>query len=162
MKIIVSGRNINLTQGIKDHVTDKMRRLGDHFDFIQEIHVFLSVEKNPSIKDNQKAEATVHVNGAIIRVGATKADLYVGIDDLLHKIERALRKHKTRLMRDVKQRAGTIRKPSDAAAPLGSAVGPADDDEADTPDDSELFLIDPDAFVDEDDEALAAAAREQR
>ncbi|MBK8190103.1 MAG: ribosome-associated translation inhibitor RaiA [Vampirovibrionales bacterium] len=149
MKIIVSGRNIDLTRGIKDHVIEKMRRLSEHFDFIQEIHVFLSVEKNPSIKENQKAEATVHVNGAIVRVGAAKSDLYAGIDELLHKIERALRKHKTRLMRDVKQRAGTIRKPAEGAA---TPEAPATEESGETPDDSELFLTYQDAFADDEEE----------
>jgi putative sigma-54 modulation protein len=102
MRIIVNGRNINLTDPIKTYVTEKLGRLEHHYDFIQEIHVFLSVEKNPSISDNQLAEATVHVNGAVVRVEESSDNLYASIDKLADKIDRSLRKHKTKLLHRAK------------------------------------------------------------
>lgn len=113
MKIIVSGRNIELTPAIKQHVTDQFNKLFEHFDFLQEVHVFLSVEKNPSIKDNQLAEATVHINGAIIRVSVATENLYTSIDSLEKKAFRSLRKQKNKLLKRSKHDASgqTIRKP---------------------------------------------------
>lgn len=99
MKIIVSGRNIDLTKAIKDHVSEKFQRLEEHFDFVQEVHCFLSVEKNPSIRDNQVAEATVHVRGAIVRVEVRSDNLYTSIDELVRKVDRSLKKHKTKLLK---------------------------------------------------------------
>lgn len=98
MQIVTNGRNIELTDAIKSHVQNKVSRLNEHFDFIQEVHVILEVEKNPRIAQNQLAEATVHVPGAIIRVEAASENLYSSIDTLVDKIERSLRKHKTKLM----------------------------------------------------------------
>ena len=98
MKIIVSGRNIELTQAIKDHVIGKLDWVSQHFDFIQEVHVFVSVQKNPSIKNRQTAEATVHVNGAIIRAAVSSENLYTSIDQLVEKIDRSLSKHKSKLL----------------------------------------------------------------
>ncbi len=98
MQIVTNGRNIELTESIKDYVQQKMGRLENHFDFIQEVHVILEVEKNPRIAENQLAEATVHVIGAVIRVEAASENLYASIDKLVDKIERSLRKHKTKLM----------------------------------------------------------------
>jgi putative sigma-54 modulation protein len=97
MKIITNGRNIELTEAIKTAVEDKLSRLKNHYDFIQEIHVILGVEKNPRIHDNQIAEATVHVPGAIVRVEVASSDLYGSIEALSGKIDRSLKKHKTKL-----------------------------------------------------------------
>jgi putative sigma-54 modulation protein len=109
MKIIVTSRNIELTDAIKGFVDDKMSRIGQHYDFVFEIHVFLSVEKNPSIHDSQIAEATVHVNGAVLRVEASSDSLYASIDKLHDKVERGLRKHKTKIFQRTKANHESIR-----------------------------------------------------
>jgi putative sigma-54 modulation protein len=98
MKIIVSGRNIELTKAIKDHVVDKLNKLQHHYDFLVDVHVYLSVEKKKSIAENQRAEATIHVNGAVLRVSSCTGDLYASIDKLVEKIDRSLSKHKTKLL----------------------------------------------------------------
>lgn len=98
MKIIVNGRNIPLTDAIKQYVLEKFERLDHHFDFIQEIHVYLAVEKNPRITKNQKAEATIHVNRAVLRVEESSEGMYGSIDLLVDKIDRTLQKHKTKLL----------------------------------------------------------------
>ncbi|MEM0951570.1 MAG: ribosome-associated translation inhibitor RaiA [Cyanobacteria bacterium P01_H01_bin.74] len=111
MKLIVNGRNIELTDAIKSHVTDKLRRLNQHYDFINELHVFLSVEKNPRIAENQVAEATILVNKAVFRVTVTSDDLYGSVDALHDKIDRVLQRHKTKsLGRSKSAKAGTLRK----------------------------------------------------
>lgn len=102
MRIIVNGRNIHLTDAIKTYVTEKFSRLEHHYDFIHEIHVFLGVEKNPSISNNQLAEATVHVNGAVVRVEESSDSLYASIDKLVDKVDRSLNKHKTKLLHRAK------------------------------------------------------------
>ena len=113
MQIVTNGRNIELTEPIKEYVKQKVSRLENHFDFIQEVHVILEIEKNPRISENQLAEATIHVPGAVIRVEAASENLYASIDKLVDKIERSLRKHKTKLLnRNGKSRNShdTIRK----------------------------------------------------
>jgi len=113
MQIVTNGRNIELTPAIKDYVQQKVSRLESHFDFILEVHIILEVEKNPRIAENQLAEATVHVTGAIIRVEAASDNLYASIDKLVDKIERSLRKNKTKLMHRVSAKNhNTIRRES--------------------------------------------------
>ncbi len=102
MRIIVNGRNLQLTKAIKDYVTEKFSRLDHHYDFIQEVHVFLSVEKNPSITHKHVAEATIHVNGAVVRVTERNDNLYASIDLLVDKVNRSLNKHKTKLLHRAK------------------------------------------------------------
>lgn len=113
MKVIVNGRNIELTDAIKGHVTEKMEKLRQHYDFIANVEVFISVDKNPSIKDNAHAEASVHTGGQIIRVSVASPDMYKSIDELTLKLERGLRKHKNKLLQRSQGRHGSesIRKP---------------------------------------------------
>jgi putative sigma-54 modulation protein len=106
MKLIVNGRNIELTDAIKGYVEEKIGRLDHHYDFIQEIHVFLGVEKNPRITNNQLAEATVVVSRAVLRVEVSSDDLYGSIDKLVDKIDRVLNRHKTKLLGRAKSAKG--------------------------------------------------------
>jgi putative sigma-54 modulation protein len=97
MQIVTNGKNLDLTPAIKEYVQQKIGRLENHFDFILEVHVILELEKNPRIHANQLAEATIHVNGAVIRVESASENLYASIDLLADKINRVLNKHKTKL-----------------------------------------------------------------
>lgn len=106
MKLIVNGRNIELTDAIKAYVEEKVQRLEHHYDFIQEIHVFLGVEKNPRISAGQLAEATVVVSKAVLRVETSSEDLYGSIDKLVDKTERVLTRHKTKLLGRAKSSKG--------------------------------------------------------
>lgn len=113
MKTIVNGRNIELTDAIKAHINEKFEKLQNHYDFLQKTDVFLSVEKNPSIKDSHLAEVTLHIHGTLIRVSVAKSDLYASIDELVRKADRSLRKYKTK---NLKRHKGyhadeSIRKP---------------------------------------------------
>ena len=113
MHIVTNGRNIELTDAIKEYVHSKLSRLQNHYDFIQEVHVILEVMKNPRIAENQLAEATVHVPGLLIRVEAASESLYASIDMLVDKIERSLKKHKTKLLNRSTASHDTIRHAGD-------------------------------------------------
>lgn len=111
MKLIINGRHIELTEGLKAHVAEKVARLEHNYDFIQELHVFLSVEKNPRISAGHHAEATVVVSRAVLRVETASEDLYSSIDQLVDKVERVLTRHKTKLLGRAKSSKGeSIRK----------------------------------------------------
>lgn len=148
MKIIVNGRNIELTEAIKTYIHEKFSRLQEHFEFVQEVHVFLAVEKNPRIADSHVAEATIHVQGAVMRVEQASENLYASIDSLLDKVERSLRKHKTKLMQRSKKHRGdggdSIRKMGFEEALAAEKLAMADSSE-----DELLFYY---GDVDEDDE----------
>ena len=62
MKFIIIGRNIDITEGLKSAVQEKLGKLERYFTPETEIHVTLSVEK-----DRQKIEVTIPVKGATIR-----------------------------------------------------------------------------------------------
>ena len=93
MKFIISGKNIEVTPGLKSTVEQKLGKLERYFTPETEIIVTLSVEK-----DRQKIEVTIPVKGNIIRSEQTSSDMYVSIDLVEEVIERQLRKYKNKLV----------------------------------------------------------------
>ena len=83
MKFIISGKNIEITQGLRSAVESKIGKLEKYFTQDTEVHVTLSVEK-----DRQKIEVTIPVKGSIIRSEQTSNDMYVSIDLVEEVIER--------------------------------------------------------------------------
>ncbi len=97
MKFIISGKNIDVTEGLRDAIQDKIGKLEKYFKPETEVHVTLSVEK-----DRQKIEVTIPVKGNIIRSEQVSNDMYVSIDLVEEIIERQLKKYKNKLV-DQKQ-----------------------------------------------------------
>jgi len=99
MKFIITGRNIDVTPGLKSAVEDKIGKLEKYFTPETEAHVTLSVEK-----DRQKIEVTIPVKGTVIRSEQISSDMYVSIDLVEEIIERQLKKYKNKLIE--KQQGG--------------------------------------------------------
>lgn len=93
MKFIISGRNIEVTEGLKSAVYEKIGKLEKYFTPDTEIHATLSVEK-----ERQKIEITIPMKGNIIRAEQVSSDMYVSIDLVEEIIERQLRRYKTKLI----------------------------------------------------------------
>ena len=92
MRITITGRNIELTQGLKDAVEDKLNKLEKYFTPETEVYVTLSVEK-----ERQKIEVTIPIKGHVIRSEQVSTDMYVSIDLVEEIIEKQLKKYRTRL-----------------------------------------------------------------
>lgn len=93
MRITITGRNIELTPGIKEAVEDKLSKLEKYFKPDTDVHVTLSVEK-----DRQKIEVTIPTKGHTIRTEQVSNDMYVSIDLAEEAIERQLLKYRTKIV----------------------------------------------------------------
>ena len=93
MKIIITGRNIELTEGLKNAVEDKLNKLEKYFTPDTDVYVTLSVEK-----ERQKVEVTIPMKGNIVRSEQVSSDMYVSIDLVEEVIERQLKKYRTKLI----------------------------------------------------------------
>ncbi len=93
MQYIISGKNIDITEGLRAAVQEKLGKLGRYFNDSTEVHVTMSVEK-----ERQKIEVTIPVKGSVIRAEEVSDDMYVSIDLVEDVIERQLRKHKNKLI----------------------------------------------------------------
>ncbi len=92
MRIIISGKNMTVTEGLKDAIYDKLGKLEKYFAPDTDIIVTLSVEKQ-----RQKIEVTIPIKGYTIRAEQSSDDMYASIDQVQEIIIRQLRKHKTRI-----------------------------------------------------------------
>ena len=93
MRFVISGKNIDVTEGLRSAVTDKLGKLERYFTPDTEVHVTLSVEK-----ERQKIEVTIPVKGTVIRSEQVSNDMYVSIDLVEEVIERQLKKYRTKLI----------------------------------------------------------------
>lgn len=102
MRFIITGRNIDITEGLKSAVEEKLGKLDKFFAPETEVHVTLSVEK-----ERQKIEVTIPVKGNIIRSEQVSSDMYVSIDLVEEVIERQLKKYKNKIV-DKQQNASAF------------------------------------------------------
>ncbi len=107
MQINITGHHIEITDALRDYVTEKMQKLTRHFDHVTNAHVILTVEKQ-----NQKAEATVHVSGKDLFADHTSEDMYASIDGLIDKLDRQVIKHKEKVGSHNKKSGGVKSMPA--------------------------------------------------
>ncbi|MBD2259071.1 ribosome-associated translation inhibitor RaiA [Pseudanabaena sp. FACHB-2040] len=111
MKLVIQGKNIEVTDAIHDYVEQKISKAVSHFKHLtNEVDVHLSVARNPRISPKQSAEVTLYVDGAVVRAEESSENLYASIDLVADKISRQLRKYKEK-RQDKKHPAA---KPNDA------------------------------------------------
>lgn len=97
MKLVIQGKNIEVTEAIREYVEQKIDKAVSHFQSLTtEVDVHLSVARNPRIASSQSAEVTVYANGSVIRAEEKSENLYASIDLVADKITRKLRKFKER------------------------------------------------------------------
>ena len=94
----IRGKNVEVTPAMKDYVEKKIGKVTKYFDRVGDISVLLSV-----IKDRHLVEVTVPVEGIILRGEESTMDMYTSIDLVIEKLERQIRKHKTKIQRRFKE-----------------------------------------------------------
>ncbi len=99
MRYTITGRNIEVTPGLKSAIEKKIGKLDHFFTADTEVIVALSAQK-----DRQKIEVTIPVKGNTIRAEESSTDMYVSIDLVEEVIERQIRRHRKKLI-DKKQSA---------------------------------------------------------
>ncbi len=119
MKLVIHGKNIEVTDAIREYVQQKIEKAASHYQSLTtEIDVHLSVEKNPRITPSQNAEVTLYVNGSVIRAEESSENLYASIDLVSDKIARQLRKYKERRQNHVRIKDGIEVPETDAVETL--------------------------------------------
>lgn len=98
MKLVIQGKNIDITDAIRDYVHQKIEKAVNHFQNItNQVDINLSVARNPRINPKQTAEVTIYANKTVIRAQEGTENLYASIDLVADKIHRQLRKYKEKL-----------------------------------------------------------------
>ena len=96
MKIIIHGRNLDISPALRTYTTNKLEKAVQNFtEIVKEADVHLSVARNPRVP-MQTAEVTLFANGTIIRAQERSENLYASIDLVSNKLLRQLRRYKDR------------------------------------------------------------------
>jgi len=96
MKILIHGKNLELSGALKEYTEAKIEKATHHYkDIVKEADIHLSIEKNPRVSF-QTAEVTIFANGTVIRAEEKTENLYSSIDLVSNKLCRKLRKYKER------------------------------------------------------------------
>lgn len=111
MRINISGKNIEVTDSIRALIEKKLGKFDRYFDDNVEARVVVSVEKKRHI-----VEVTIPLNGTILRAEEFSNDMYTSVERVLEKLERQIRKHKTKLEKRIKEGAFKYEEPLFAAS----------------------------------------------
>lgn len=103
MKFNIRGQNIEVTPALKEYVEKKLGRIERYFEAPpkSDVHVTLSV-----VKGLHNVEVTIPLTGVLLRGEVRGDDMYAAIDLVVDKLERQIRKHKTKVNRKIRQEGG--------------------------------------------------------
>ncbi|OPY58067.1 MAG: putative sigma-54 modulation protein [Pelotomaculum sp. PtaU1.Bin035] len=94
MKVQVRGRNIEVTDALKDYVVKRVGKLNKFIDNMGDAQVTMTVEK-----DSHRIEVTVPINGMILRGEESTGDMYTSTDLVVEKLEKQIGKYKGKLQK---------------------------------------------------------------
>ncbi|MBM7704483.1 ribosome hibernation-promoting factor, HPF/YfiA family [Metabacillus iocasae] len=97
----IRGENIEVTPAIKDYVEKKINKLERYFDQTPKSDVYVNLKV---YNNEQKIEVTIPMTDLVLRAEETHTDLYAAIDLVVDKLERQIRKHKTKVNRKFREK----------------------------------------------------------
>lgn len=98
MKINVRGKNMEVSPALQEYLEKRMGKLEKYFDSQIEVQVTMSI-----VKDDHIVEATISIDGLLLRGEETSQDIYASIDMVVDKLERQMHKYKTKINRKLRQ-----------------------------------------------------------
>jgi putative sigma-54 modulation protein len=116
MRLQVKGRNLEVSEQIRQYAEEKMGKLDRLVSDPTRVELELAVEKNPSIAENHIAEATVWTKGPVLRARETSGDMKASIDQLVSKLERQVKRYRE------KRRVAPRRHARDGGVPMEQPV----------------------------------------
>jgi len=94
MELSIKGKNLEVSDAIRSYAERKLGKLDKHVNKQARVEVELTMEKNPSIADNQVAEATLWLKGHTLRAREATRDMKASIDELAEKLVRQVREER--------------------------------------------------------------------
>ena len=94
MELIVKGKNVEVTDRLREYVEQKIGKLDRYLPSISEAWVELSSEETKAAQDRQVCQVTVRSNGTILRAEERSDDMFSAIDTVLDKMYRQIARYK--------------------------------------------------------------------
>ena len=128
MRIEVKGRNVPVSEDLKEHVAKRFRKVSRQVSELAELEVELCEERNPAIADSQVAECTLHLKGVTLRARDASPDIVHSINLCADELSVQVKRHrdKRRKRRESRAAAGeavpTEEAPGDLPGDVSSAA----------------------------------------
>ena len=94
MRLQVKGRNVEVSDSIREYAERKLGKLDRLLNDLTTVELELAVERNPSIAENQVAEATIFTKGPVLRAREASGDMKASIDQLTEKLMRQVKHYR--------------------------------------------------------------------
>jgi putative sigma-54 modulation protein len=94
MRIEIRGRNVEMTDELREHVEKRFDRVGKQVSELATLEVELSEERNPSIADSQVAEATLRLKGKTLHAREASPEMAHTIHELAEDMRRQVKRHR--------------------------------------------------------------------
>jgi putative sigma-54 modulation protein len=94
MRIDIRGRNVEVTDDLREQVAQRFKRIGQQLSPLARIEVVVSEERNPAITDKFVAEATLHVKGVTLHAHEATPEMMHTIHELAEDMRRQVKRHR--------------------------------------------------------------------
>ena len=110
MRIEIRGRNVEVTEELREHIEKRFRRIGRQVSELATLDIELSEERNPAIADGQVAEATLQLKGVTLRAREAAPEMMHAINELVEDMQRQVKRHreKRRKRRQTRRLVGRL------------------------------------------------------
>jgi|SRR5450755_2683981 putative sigma-54 modulation protein len=112
MRIEVKGRNMSISQDVREHAAKRFDKVGRQVSELAELELELTHERNPSIADSQVAEATLYLKGVTLRAHEASGDVLHSINGCADELAVQVKRH-----RDKRRKRREYRSARQAPAP---------------------------------------------
>ena len=119
MRIEVKGRNLPVSDDLKEHVTKRFTKVSRQVSELAELEVEVFEERNPAIAESQVAEATLHLKGVTLRAREASRDLVHSINLVSDEIAVQVKRHRDKRR---KRREAREHTPTPLSTDMGSAA----------------------------------------
>lgn len=119
MNFNIRGENLEITTPLRDYTEKKVGKLERYFDKLPHSEVYVNMEVH---NNEQTIEITNPMEGLLLRAEEAHTDMYAAIDLVAEKLERQIRKHKTKVNRKLRQASPKVAMLDQAANDMEGAV----------------------------------------
>jgi putative sigma-54 modulation protein len=123
MKIEVKGRNLQVTDELREVVEKRFEKVGKQVSDLAVLEVELSAGRNPANPEGLVAEATLHLKGVTLRATDSSRDIKHSINLAADELARQVKRHRDKRRKRREQRAAAGQMPGQAAGPDTGGAG---------------------------------------
>jgi putative sigma-54 modulation protein len=104
MRLLVKGKNVEITPSLREYVETKLAKLDKQLAEPTQVELELSEERNPSIQENQIAEATIFTKGPTLRAREASGEIRASVDKLVDNLERQVKRYREKRTQEPRRR----------------------------------------------------------